>query len=100
MGGNIHSMKLGAITSRDPARRRSGLSEGDAGARGARLGTVPTPHGWRQKRQSEALPAATAEYRRLSPWAAGDDSLAVSAEVNRIAAAINVDRAAVGSETT
>jgi hypothetical protein len=47
---------------------------------------VPTPHGWRQKRQSEALPAATAEYRRLSPWAAGD-SLAVSGEVNRMIAA-------------
>ena len=25
-----------------------------------------------QKRQSEALAAATAEYRRLSPWASGD----------------------------
>ena len=25
-----------------------------------------------QKRQSEALAAATAEYRRLSPWAIGD----------------------------
>jgi len=44
-----------------------------------------------QKRQSEALAAATAEYRRLSPWATGDKR-AVSAEVNRIiAAAINVD---------
>jgi hypothetical protein len=44
-----------------------------------------------QKRQSEALAAATAEYRRLSPWAIGD-KLAVSGEVNRmIAAAINVD---------
>jgi hypothetical protein len=44
-----------------------------------------------QKCQSEALAAATAEYRRLSP-AAGYDRLAVSDEVNRmIASAINVD---------
>jgi hypothetical protein len=44
-----------------------------------------------QKRQSEALAAATAEYRRLSSWATGD-KLAVSGEVNRmIAAAINVN---------
>jgi hypothetical protein len=44
-----------------------------------------------QKRQSEALAAATAEYRRLSPSATGDQR-AVSGEVNRmIAAAINVD---------
>jgi hypothetical protein len=44
-----------------------------------------------QKRQSEALAAATAEYRRLSPMATGD-KLAVSGEVNRmIAAAINAD---------
>jgi hypothetical protein len=44
-----------------------------------------------QKRQTEALAAATAEYRRLSPYATGD-ALAVSGEVNRmIAAAINVD---------
>jgi len=44
-----------------------------------------------QKRQSEALAAATAEYRRLSPFATGD-RLAVAGEVNRmIAAAINVD---------
>jgi hypothetical protein len=44
-----------------------------------------------QKRQTEALAAATAEYRRLSPWATGD-KLAISGEVNRmIAAAINVD---------
>jgi hypothetical protein len=44
-----------------------------------------------QKRQSEALAAATAEYRRLSPYAA-DDRRVVSGEVNRmIAAAINVD---------
>jgi FixJ family two-component response regulator len=44
-----------------------------------------------QKRQREALAAATAEYRRLSP-AARCDQLAVSGEVNRmIAAAINVD---------
>jgi hypothetical protein len=44
-----------------------------------------------QKRQSEALAAATAAYRRLSPWATGG-RLAVSGEVNRmIAAAINVD---------
>jgi hypothetical protein len=44
-----------------------------------------------QKRQSEALAAATAEYRRLSPFATGE-KLAVSGEVNRmIAAAINAD---------
>src|SRR5690349_23226202 len=44
-----------------------------------------------QKRQSEALAAATAEYRRLSPFATGD-KLAVSGEANRmIAAAINVN---------
>ncbi|MFL5268379.1 MAG: hypothetical protein ACJ8AH_17600 [Stellaceae bacterium] len=44
-----------------------------------------------QKRQREALAAATAEYRRLSP-SARYDQLAVSGEVNRmIAAAINVD---------
>ena len=44
-----------------------------------------------QKHQSEALAAATAEYRRLSP-AARYDRLAVSGEVNRmLAAAINVD---------
>jgi hypothetical protein len=41
-----------------------------------------------QKRQTEALAAATAEYRRLNPYATG----AVSGEVNRmIAAAINVN---------
>ena len=44
-----------------------------------------------QKRQTEALAAATAEYRRLTPFATGD-KLAVSGEVNRmIAAAINVN---------
>ena len=44
-----------------------------------------------QKRQSEALAAATAEYRRLS-LDATEDRLAVSGEVNRmIAAAINAD---------
>jgi hypothetical protein len=44
-----------------------------------------------QKRQSEALAAATAEYRRLSR-SARYDRLTVSGEVNRmIAAAINVD---------
>jgi hypothetical protein len=44
-----------------------------------------------QQRQSEALAAATAEYRRLSPFATGD-KLAVSGEVNRmIAAAINAN---------
>jgi hypothetical protein len=44
-----------------------------------------------QKRQSAALAAAAAEYRRLSPSATGD-KLAVSGEVNRmIAAAINAD---------
>ena len=43
-----------------------------------------------QKRQSEALAAATAEYRRLNPSAY--DRLAVSGEVNRmIAAAINAN---------
>ena len=42
-----------------------------------------------QERQSEALAAATAEYRRPSPHATGD-KLTVSGEVNRmIAAAIN-----------
>jgi hypothetical protein len=34
-----------------------------------------------QKRQSEALAAATAEYRRVSPWATGDE-LAVSGEAD------------------
>jgi hypothetical protein len=44
-----------------------------------------------QKRQSEALAAATAEYQRLNPFATGD-KLAVSGEVNRmIAAAINAN---------
>ena len=44
-----------------------------------------------QQRQTEALAAATAEYRRLNPYATGD-KLAVSGEVNRmIAAAINVN---------
>jgi hypothetical protein len=44
-----------------------------------------------QKRQSEALAAATAEYRRLTPFAPGDQR-AVSGAVNRmIAAAINVN---------
>ena len=44
-----------------------------------------------QKRQSEALAAATAEYRRLNP-SARYDRLAVSGEVNRmIAAAINAN---------
>jgi hypothetical protein len=44
-----------------------------------------------QKRQSQTLPATTAEYRRLSP-AARYDRLTVSGEVNRmIADAINVD---------
>jgi hypothetical protein len=44
-----------------------------------------------QKRQSAAVAAATAEYRRLSRSATGDN-LAVSGEVNRmIAAAINAD---------
>jgi hypothetical protein len=44
-----------------------------------------------QKRQSEALAAATTEYRRLTPFATGDQ-LAVSGEVNRmIAAAINAN---------
>jgi hypothetical protein len=44
-----------------------------------------------QKHQSEALAAATTEYRRLLPYATGD-KLAVSGEVNRmIAVAINAD---------
>jgi hypothetical protein len=44
-----------------------------------------------QQRQTEALAAATAEYRRLSPYASGD-GLAVSGEVNRMtAAALNAD---------
>ena len=44
-----------------------------------------------QKRQSEALAAATAEYLRLNP-SARYDRLAVPGEVNRmIAAAINAD---------
>jgi hypothetical protein len=44
-----------------------------------------------QKRQSEALVAATAEYRRLNP-SARYNRLAVSGEVNRmIAAAINAN---------
>jgi hypothetical protein len=44
-----------------------------------------------QKRQIEALPAATEEYRRLNPYATGD-KLAVSGEVNpMIAAAISAD---------
>jgi hypothetical protein len=44
-----------------------------------------------QKRQDEALAAATAKYRRLSPHATGDD-LALLGEVNQIiAAAINAD---------
>jgi hypothetical protein len=44
-----------------------------------------------QKRQSEALAAATAEYRRLSP-SARYDQRAVPREVNQmIAAAINAD---------
>jgi hypothetical protein len=44
-----------------------------------------------ERRQSEALAATTAEYRRLSPSATGD-KLAVSGEVNRmIAAATNAD---------
>jgi hypothetical protein len=43
------------------------------------------------KDQNEAVDAATAEYRRLSPFATGD-KLAASGEVNRmIAAAINVN---------
>jgi hypothetical protein len=43
------------------------------------------------KHQNEAVDAAIAEYRRLSPYATGD-KLAVSSEVNRmIAAAIHTD---------
>jgi hypothetical protein len=44
-----------------------------------------------QKRQSKALAAATAEYRRLNP-SASDGPREVSGEVNQmIAAAINAD---------
>jgi hypothetical protein len=44
-----------------------------------------------QRRESDALAAATADYRRLDP-SAPDDPLAVSGEVNRmIAAAININ---------
>jgi hypothetical protein len=44
-----------------------------------------------QQRESDALAAATAEYRRLDP-SAPDDPLAVSGEVNQmIAAVINAD---------
>ena len=44
-----------------------------------------------QQRQSEVRAAATAEYRRLSPFVTGD-KLAVSGEVNQmIAAAINAN---------
>jgi hypothetical protein len=44
-----------------------------------------------QKRQHEAVAAATAEYRRLNP-SARYDRLAVSGEVNRmVAAAINAN---------
>jgi hypothetical protein len=43
------------------------------------------------KDRNEAVDAAIAEYRRLSPYATGD-TLAVSGEVNRmIAAAINAN---------
>jgi hypothetical protein len=72
------------------ARGRPGLSAGDAvpaepaatRAEAARLA---------QKRQTEALAAATAVHRRLTPYAT-PDRLAVSGEVNRmIAAAINAD---------
>jgi hypothetical protein len=44
-----------------------------------------------EERQKEAVDAAIAEYRRLSPLATGD-KLAVSGEVNRtIALAINAN---------
>jgi hypothetical protein len=44
------------------------------------------------KHQNEAVDAAIAEYRRLSPYAAGD-RLAVSGEVNQmIAAAMSILR--------
>ena len=44
-----------------------------------------------QQRQTEQLAAATAEYRRLNPYATGN-KLAASGAVNRIvAAAINAD---------
>jgi hypothetical protein len=72
--GNIHSMKLGAITSRaaqDPARRRSGLSEGDPGSQPVRPDRTDAARP-AEERQKEAMDAAIAEYRRLSPLATGD----------------------------
>ena len=42
-----------------------------------------------QKRQSEAIAAATAEYRRLSPYAS-EDQRAVSGEVNQMIAAASL----------
>ena len=73
MGGKIHSMKLGAITSRaaeDPARRRSGLSEGDPGSQPVRPARTDAARP-AEERQKEALDAAIAEYRRLSRFATG-----------------------------
>jgi hypothetical protein len=65
-------------TGLEPNRQRRGGASADA----ARLA---------QKRQTEALAAATVEYRRLNPYATGD-KLAVSGEVNpMIAAAISAD---------
>jgi hypothetical protein len=60
------------------------------------LATAVTRHGTdaarlAEERQNEAVDAAIAEYRRLSPFATGD-KLAVWGEVNRmIAVAINVN---------
>jgi hypothetical protein len=66
-----------ALFRRDPHRRVCSRRERDEAALRPAAG----------KPQSEAVGAAIAEYRRLSP-----DKLAVSGEVNRmIAAAINAD---------
>jgi hypothetical protein len=68
MGCNIHSMNLGAITSRaaeDPARRRSGLSEGDPGSQPVRPARTDAAR-LAEERQKEATDVAIAEYRRLS----------------------------------
>jgi hypothetical protein len=58
MGGNIHSMKLGHL----PKGQRKMLREVALTYRRARRAG---------KDQSEAVDAAIAEYRRLSPFATG-----------------------------
>jgi hypothetical protein len=74
----------------DPSGGCPGLSARDAGGREPAATRVEEAR-LAQQRQSEALAAATAEYRRLTPFAPGDQR-AVSGEVNRmIAAAINVN---------